>query len=255
MECYIMAVKKLIYKHLNDLGFTKCGHTCIKRIGDTNYYGLVAIERDRHSSYNDERESIESGMRTVVSAGRTFYDIRCDVVYTDRVLSPKEMKETFKETDVTYSLNEVQNSYKYKFYKKSDEDDNRVVANLLDFFYEYFYEPVYTKKGRRSLASDDNVSLFTYLKAFYNAGPISAEYFYSETLCRLAFDEGKYEDALYYAKRTLVYYRPGEFEYNYALENFSKVYNTIKNGEDIFLKEIIYIYDSSAKKLYQQIND
>lgn len=243
-----MAVKKLIYKHLNTLGFSKCGHTCVKKIDGTNYYALVSVERDRHPSYKDMKSSIENDGACYVVSDRIFYDIHCDVVYWDKDLTPKDMKDIFKDADVDCSLCKVLDYNKHRFYKIDDSDDVRVVNNLLAFFYELFYDPVFNKKRRSRMASDDNVSLYTYLKAFFVRGTI--EFYYAETLCRLAFDEGKYEDALYYAKRTLIYYRPNEFDYVYALENFNEVYHSVKNGDDAYLKEIIKIYDDSVEKIY-----
>lgn len=243
-----MAVKKLIYKHLNALGFTKCGHTCVKKIDGTNCYALVSVERDRHPSYKDMKSSIENDGACYVASDRIFYDIHCDVAYLDKELTPKDMKVIFKDADVACSLCDVMDYNKHRFYKIDNSDDVRVVNNLLAFFYELFYDPVFNKKRRSRMASDDNVSLYTYLKEFFVHGTI--EFFYAETLCRLAFDEGKHEDALYYAKRTLIYYRPNKFDYVYALENFEELYKKIKSSDDVFLKGIINIYDLSAEKIF-----
>lgn len=247
-----MAVKKMVYKHLNSLGFKKYGHNYVKRIGATNCYGMVAVERDRHYTYIDERQSIETGWHTSVACDKTFYDIRCEVVYVAPDLSQKELNEFFKEADVTYSLNEVSSCDKHKFFKASDEDDERLVSALLKFFYELFYNPVYENKGRCRIAFDDNVSLFSYVKAFYQVGK-TAEVMFSETLAKMSFDEEKYEEALYYAKMTMILCRSNKFDYAYALNNFDKVYDNIKRSNSEFTEDILNIYETSAKKICESL--
>ncbi len=247
-----MAVKKMVYKHLNSLGFKKYGHNYVKRIGATNCYGMVAVERDRHYTYTDEGKSIETGWCTRVECDKTFYDVRCEVVYVAPDLSQQELTEFFKEADVTYSLNEVSSCDKHKFFKASDEDDERLVSALLKIFYELFYNPVYENKGRCRIAFDDNVSLFSYVKAFYQAG-ITAEVMFSETLAKMAFDEEKYEEALYYAKITMIICRSSEFDCVCALNNFDKVYADIKRSNGEFMADILNIYETSAKRIYESL--
>ena len=120
---------------------------------------------------------------------------------------------------------------------------------MLKFFRDWFYDPFYNNGGRSRLAHDNNVSLFTYLKCFYGHNTV-AEFLNAETLCRQAFEETKYTDALYYAKMTMISFRPNEFDYNYALENFEELYKKIKSSDDVFLKGIINIYDLSAEKIF-----
>ncbi len=248
-----MAVKKLIYKHLNTLGFTKCGHNCVKKIEGSNCYGIVAVKREKHANISDVRKSAETGSDCVFLSDLTFYDMCCEVVYSDRDLTPNEMKTAFRDADIIYSLNSVNPHFKHKFYKSSDDDDERVVGNLLDFFNEFFYDPVYNKTGRCRIAHDDDVSLFAFLQAFYTADT-QAEHLNAETLCRLAFDEGKYEDALYYAKMTMISFSSNGYNYAYTLENFSEAYKSAKVHGDTFLKEIADIYEASLKRLVEIIS-
>ena len=246
-----MAVKKLIYKHLNLLGFKKYGHTCVKRIGDTNYYGFVSVERDRHPTFHDMARSIETGWYCFSDCGKTFYDIRCEIAYIYPSLSQQELAENFKNCDVDYSLCGVNSAHKHKFYKSSDEEDERIVKDLLDFFNKMFYKPVYNNKGRSIIAHDDAVSLYTYVKAFYYGS--TAEYLFADTLCHMAYDEGKYEDAIYYAKMALVCFRPGQYDYAETLNNFHEVYSTIKLGGWETGADVIEIYENSVRKLYEEL--
>ena len=242
-----MTVKKLVYKHLNSLGFKKYGHNCIKRIGDSDYYGAVAIARDKHYSYKDEGRSIENGISSYVACEKTFYDIRCEVFYVDPCYSEQEMKDAFRNSDTTYSLCEVNSADKFKLFKGEDEADEKVVSEILNKFNKLFYCPVYENRGRSIIAHDDAVSLYTYVKAFYYGS--TAEYLFADTLSHMAYDEGKYEDAIYYSKMALMGCRPGQYDYAEALNNFHEVYNTIKIGQWETGADMIGIYENSIRKL------
>lgn len=248
-----MAVKKLVYKHLNSLGFKKYGPNCIKRIGDTNYYGAVAIARDKHYSYKDEGRSIENGISSYVACDKIFYDIRCEVFYVDPCYSEQEMKDIFRNSDTTYSLCEVNSADKFKLFKSKDEADEKVVSEILNKFNKFFYFPVYKNKGRSIIANDDNASLFTYVQSFYKGSTL--EYLFADTLCHMAYDEGKYEDAIYYAKMALIGCRPGQYDYAAALDNFHKVYSTIKLGGWETDADIVGIYENSIRQLYNGLTE
>lgn len=249
----LVAVKKLVYKHLNSLGFKKYGHTFVKRIGETDYYGFVAIERDTHY-WTKERVIIpESDKYYYVGCDKTLYDIRCEVLYIDPSRTQDELAECFKNCDVEFSLCKKFPYKKSELSKGANETDERVVSEIIGFFYEMFYNPVYKNMGRSRIAHDDEVGLYDYVKKLYYGSV--AEYLCAGSLCHMAYDEGKYEDAIYYAKMAMVCFRPGQYDYAEALNNFHKVYSTIKLGGWEKGAGIVEIYENSIRKLYNGLTE
>ena len=65
----------------------------------------------------------------------------------------------------------------------------------------------------------------------------------------MAYDEGEYEEAVYYAKMALLSYRPCQHDYADAFNDFHEIYSTIKLDGWESGADIVEIYENSIRKL------